>query len=61
MTKKEKALRHNINYADIKIADWRTALANRLEKTGVLDLNALDMIEMYAEWKGAWKEELLKN
>lgn len=61
MNKKEKALRHNINYADTKIADWKTHLNNRLEKTGVLDWNALDMIEMYAEWKGAWKKELTKD
>ena len=60
MNSKEKALRHNIKYADMKIADWRVHLTNRLERTGVLDLNAVDMIEMYAEWKGAWKKELTK-
>jgi hypothetical protein len=60
MNKKEKeqVLRHNIRYADIKIGDWKIGLQSKLEDRGILDWNAVDMIEMYSEWKGAWKAEL---
>jgi hypothetical protein len=55
---RKQALRHNIRYADIKIGDWKVGLQRKLEDRGVLDWNAVDMIEMYSEWKGAWKAEL---